>query len=104
MAAQPDRCWQAEAQAGVAGQRCARHQQGARCRVQCFAGLAWPDQVDFMPGITQSLLQALHGEGNAVHFRRIGLGDDGIAHGGPPGFRHARPWRCSGHDGFATAR
>jgi hypothetical protein len=42
------------------------------------------DQVDLVAGCAQTLFQPLHGEGDAVHFRWIGLGDDGIAHGGPP--------------------
>ncbi|MNI54929.1 hypothetical protein D3C73_1098510 [compost metagenome] len=89
--AQPDRCWQAEAQAGITRQGRARYQQGIRRRLQRFAGLSRADQVDLMAGRAQSLLQALHGQCDAVDLRRVGFGDDGIAHGGPPVLRMLGP-------------
>ncbi|MCY1184310.1 hypothetical protein D9M73_249920 [compost metagenome] len=79
------RCRQAEAQAGVAGKSGTAHQHFVRGGV-VFC-LTRSHQVHLMAAPAQSLLQALYGQGDAIDLRWIGLGDDGVAHGGLPVFR-----------------
>ena len=43
-------------------------------------GLAWAHQVHRVPAFAQPVFEALHGEGHAIHFGRVGLGDDAVAH------------------------
>jgi hypothetical protein len=83
LAAQTGGRGQAEAQAGVARQVGAGDQDGAFGVVH-IGRLPGPDQIHLVAGGTQPQFQALHGQGDAVDFRGIGFGDDGIAHGGPP--------------------
>jgi len=83
LAAQAGRRGQTEAQAGVARQAGTADQHGAFGGID-IARLPGPDQIDLVAGGTQAQFQALHGQGDAVDFRGIGFGDDGIAHGGPP--------------------
>ena len=70
---------QAELQAGIAGQGGAADQQdmfGKSRRGEVgVAVLARADQFDVVAAVAQALFQPLHGEGDAVDFRRVGLGD-----------------------------
>jgi len=50
-------------------------------RLRQVLRLARTHDVDVVAAGAQAALQALYGQGDAVDLRRIGLGDDGVAHG-----------------------
>ena len=70
----------AEAQAGIAGQGEAAH-EGRIVDMGRVARLPRAHEVDGVAARAQPRHQAFDGEGDAVDFRRVGLGDEGIAHG-----------------------
>jgi hypothetical protein len=83
------RCRQSKPQARVAGQPCAGDQQHI-VGLDLIA-LARPHQVHLMACLAQAHLQALDGQRDPIDLGRIGLGDDGIAHGSLPVLRMLGP-------------
>lgn len=67
---------QPEAHAGVSGDR---RPVDAQQLGRFIAVLAWPrgaDEADVVSERRQPIVQGLHGQGHAVDFRRVGLGDE----------------------------
>ena len=72
---------QPEFQAGVAGQARTAHQEDVvDGGLHGIGRLARANDRHRVAAFAQALFQPLHCEGDAVDFRRIGLGDDGVAH------------------------
>jgi len=72
--------------------------------------LAGPDQPDLVAPRAQAAFESLHGQGDAVDFRRIGFADDRVAHAPVPGLSKpvAQSWpsavnrRWQRHDAAMT--
>jgi hypothetical protein len=79
MPAQRAQRGQPEPHRRVAGDGNTRHEKFVRCRL-LSAGLSRANDLDLVPAQPQPLFLGLHGEGDAVDLRRVGLGDDGVAH------------------------
>ena len=67
-------------------------------RVGGLGDLARANHGDVVSARTQALFQALNRQGYAIHFGRIGLGDDGVTHAQLPGFGELAEMACP--DGF----
>jgi len=77
---------QAKTQAGITRQACTadQHLMGGTGAVLL---LPWAYHINVVAAVAQAVFQALHGQGNAIDLRWIGLGDDRKAHGWLPVFR-----------------